>query len=139
MFFGSSITRITKHHVRSATRVEELLAAHPDNDSIWNNTDPYDVSLDNTSATKGPISIDVTKEPVKATTAPILIEIDNNTNVAQCWISNINTLNIGESVIVIRQLWKQIQVAVANFVEWEQGLCISNQRQIAIAKHSRQQ
>ena len=82
-FFGSSITRITKHHVQPVTRVKELLAAHPDDDSIWNNTDPCDVYLDNTSDIEGPVSIDVTKGPVKATTTPMWIKIDNNTNVAQ--------------------------------------------------------
>ena len=45
VFFGSSITRIIEHHFRPATRVEELIAAHPDDDSIWNNTGPFDVSL----------------------------------------------------------------------------------------------
>ena len=38
VIFGSSITRITEHHIWPATRVKELLAAHPDDDSIWNNT-----------------------------------------------------------------------------------------------------
>ena len=66
VFFRSSITRITKHHIQPTTRVEELPAANPEDDSIWNNTGPCDVSLDNTSDTKGPTSIDVTKESVKA-------------------------------------------------------------------------
>ena len=61
VFFGFSITRIIKHHIRPATRVKELLAIHPGDDSIWNSTDPCDVSLDNTSDTKSPVSIDVTK------------------------------------------------------------------------------
>ena len=83
VFLWCSITRITKHHIGLAIRVEELLAAHPDNDSIWNNTDPRDVSLDNTSDTKSLVSIDVTKEPVKTTTTPISIDIyNNNINVA---------------------------------------------------------
>ena len=94
MFFGSSITRITKHHILPATRVEELLAAHPDNDSVWNNTDPYDMSLDDTSDTKGLVSIDVTKEPVKTTTTPMSmsIEIDNNINAAQDSAATTTTL-----------------------------------------------
>ena len=91
MFFGSSITRITEHHIRPATRVKELLAAHPDVDSIWNNTDLCDESLDNTSDTKGLVSIDVTKEPVKITTTPISIEIDNNTDVAQDSVATTTT------------------------------------------------
>ena len=52
VFFGSSITRITEHHIWSVTIVKELLTTHPDNDSIWNNRDSCDVSLDNTSDTR---------------------------------------------------------------------------------------
>ena len=83
VFFGLSITRFTKYHIWPATRVEKLLAAHLDDNSIWNNTDPYDISLDNTSDSEGPVSIDVTKEPVKTTTIPMSIEIGNNSNVTQ--------------------------------------------------------
>ena len=90
-FFGSNITRITKHHIQPATRVKELLAAHPDDDSIWNNTDPCDVSLDDTRDTEGPVSIDMTKEPVKTTTTPMSIKIDNNTNVAQDSVATTTT------------------------------------------------
>ena len=61
VFFGSSITRITKHHFRPATKVEQLLAAHPDDDIIWNNTDPCNVSLDDTSGTEDPARMDVPK------------------------------------------------------------------------------
>ena len=82
-FFGSSITRITKHHIRPVTRVEKLITAHLDDDSTWNNTDPYDVSLDNTSDTISPVNINVTKEPVKETMTPMSIKIDNNTNLVQ--------------------------------------------------------
>ena len=57
VYFGSSITRITKHYIRPATRVKELLAVHSDDDSIWNNTDPCDVSLDDTSDTKIPVIV----------------------------------------------------------------------------------
>ena len=83
VFFGSSISKFTKHHIWPATRVEKLLATHPDNDCIWNNTDPCDVSLDDTSDSKGPVSLDVTKGPVKPTTTPMSIEIDNNSNATQ--------------------------------------------------------
>ena len=90
VFFGSSITRITEHYIWPATRAKELLAAHPDDNSIWNNTDPCDVSLDNTSDTKSPVSdvlledtsytecpvsIAVRKEPVKITTTPMSIKL----------------------------------------------------------------
>ena len=71
MFFGSSITRINEYHIQPATKVEQLLAAHPDDDIIWNNTDPCDVSLDNISDTKDLASIDVTKESVTATRIPM--------------------------------------------------------------------
>ena len=71
VFFWSSITRITEHHIRPATKIEQLLATHPDHDIIWNNTEPCDVSLDNTSDTKDLASIDVTKESVKVTTTPM--------------------------------------------------------------------
>ena len=91
-FFGSSITRITKHHVWPATRVEELLAAHPDDDSVWNNTDPFGVSLDNTSDTDSPVSIDVTKKPVKTTTTPMSIDIVNNINMTQDSATTTTTL-----------------------------------------------
>ena len=59
VFAESSITRIAENHIRPATRVKELLVAHPDDDSIWNNIDPCDVSLDNTIDTKIPVFIDV--------------------------------------------------------------------------------
>ena len=83
VFFESSITRTTENHIRLATRVEELLAKHLDNDIICNNTDPCDVSLGDTSDTKSLISIDVTKEPVKTTMTPMSNEIDNNINEVQ--------------------------------------------------------
>ena len=69
VFFGSSITRITEHHIRPATKVEQLLAADPDDDIIWNNTDPCDVSLENISDSE---------EPVNSTTTPTSIEIENS-------------------------------------------------------------
>ena len=63
--------------------MEQLLAANPNDDIIWNNTDPCDVSLDGTSDTKDPTSIDMTKESVTATTTFMSIKDDNNMNVAQ--------------------------------------------------------
>ena len=91
VFFWSSITRITKHHIPLVTRVKKLLAAHQDDDSIWNNTDPCDISLDDTSDTKGPVRTDVTKKSVKATTTPMSVEIDTNTNVAQDLVTTTTT------------------------------------------------
>ena len=77
------MTKITEPHIQPATKVEQVLAAHPDNDIIWNTTDPCDISLDNTSNFKGTVSIDLTKEPVKTTTTPMSIKIGNNSNATQ--------------------------------------------------------
>ena len=88
---GFSILRTTKHHIPPATKVEQLLATHPDDDSILNNTDPCDVSLDNTSDNKGPASIDVIKESVKVSITPTSIKIDNIINVAQDSITTTTT------------------------------------------------
>ena len=124
VFFGSSITRITKHHIQLAIRVEELLAVHPDDDSIWNNTDPYDISLDNTSDTKGPVSIDVTEEPVKATTTPMSIEIGNNTNLASDSVTTTTTPMLIENdetwydANKEYHLWYNTVETMDNYQEW---------------------
>ena len=76
VFFGSSITRITKHHLQPATGVEQLLAAHPNDDVIWDNTDPCDVSLDDINGIEDPANMDVTKESVATTTTPMSTEDD---------------------------------------------------------------
>ena len=57
--FGSCETKNTKHHFRPATTVEQLLTAHPNDDAIWDNTDPCNASLDNTSGTKDLANVDV--------------------------------------------------------------------------------
>mmetsp|Transcript_3771 Transcript_3771/g.4076 ORF Transcript_3771/g.4076 Transcript_3771/m.4076 type:complete len:179 (+) Transcript_3771:294-830(+) len=67
IFFGSWVTKITKHHVQPTTIVEQLLAAHPNNDAIWDNTNPCDVYLDNTSGTEALANVDVTKELIVTT------------------------------------------------------------------------
>ena len=124
VLFGSSITRITELYIRPATKVEQLLAAHPDNDSIWNNTDPCDVSLDNKGGTKGSVSIDVTKEPVKATTTPMSIKIDNNTNVAQDSVTIITTpMSIEDDKTWYDaneeyDLWHNAAETMVNYQEW---------------------
>ena len=124
VFFGSSITRITEHHIRPATRVKELLAAHPDNDSIRNNTAPCNVSLDNSSDTKSPISIDLTKEPVKITTTPMSIEIDNNINVVQDSAATTATLMSTENdnrwydANAKYDLWHDAAETIDNYQEW---------------------
>ena len=52
VFFGSRVTRITEHHFQPATNVKQLLAAHSNDDALWDNTDPCDESLDNISGTE---------------------------------------------------------------------------------------
>ena len=93
VFFGSSISKFTEHHIWPATRVEKILAVH----CIWNNTDPCDVSLDDTSDSKGPVSIDVTKGPAKSTTTPMSIEIDNNSNATQDSVATTTTIILEEN------------------------------------------
>ena len=61
VFFGSSITRITKHHFQLATGVEKLLLVHPNDDVIWDNTDLCNIFLEDTSGTEDPANVDVTK------------------------------------------------------------------------------
>ena len=74
VFFGSSVTKITEHHFRPATTVKQLLAAHPNNIAIWDNTDPCNVSLDATSSTEDLANVDMTEELVVTTTAPMSIK-----------------------------------------------------------------
>ena len=88
VFFGLSISKFTKHHIRPASRVENLLATHPDNDCIWNNTDPCDVSLDNTSNSKG---------RVNSTTTPTSIKIENNSNAIQDSVATTKTIMMEEN------------------------------------------
>ena len=102
VFFGSSITRITKHHFRPATSVEQLLAAHPDDDINWDNTDPCDVSLDNASGTEDPANVDVTKKLVATTTTPMSTEDDKT------WY-NANEEN---------DSWHEVLETMHNFQEW---------------------
>ena len=82
MFLGSRITRITKHHFQPATIVKQILAAHPNNDAILDNTDPCNISLDNTSGTEDLANVGVTKK-VETTTTPMSTKDDEilyNTN-----------------------------------------------------------
>ena len=72
IFFGSSISKFTEHHFRPTTRVKKLLYTHRDEDCIWNNTDPCDVSLDDTSDSK---------EQVNSTTTPLTIMLEGNNEI----------------------------------------------------------
>ena len=46
VFFGSRVTKITKHHFQPTSIVKELLSAHSTDDASWDNTNPCDVSFD---------------------------------------------------------------------------------------------
>ena len=48
--------------------VKELLSAHPTNDTIWDNTNSYNVSFDTTDDAEVTTSIHVTKESTLTTT-----------------------------------------------------------------------
>ena len=88
VFFGSSISKFTEHHIQPATRVENLLATHLEDDCIWNNTDPGDVSLDNTSDSEG---------PVNSTMTPTSIKIENNSNTTQDSVAATTTIILEEN------------------------------------------
>ena len=62
VFFGSRVTKITKHHFWPTTIIEQLLAAHSNNDDIWDNKNQCDVSLENSNDTEALANVHVTKE-----------------------------------------------------------------------------
>ena len=66
VFFGSSISKFTKHHICSTTRVKKLLAAHPDDDYMWKNTGQCNVSLDNTSESEEPDNTTMTRTSIRS-------------------------------------------------------------------------
>ena len=68
VFFGSRVTKITKRHFRPITIVKQQLAAYPNNDVIWDSTNPCDVYLDNKNDTEALANVDVTKESIVTTT-----------------------------------------------------------------------
>ena len=76
VFFGSWVTKITKHYFRPTTIIEQLLAAHSNNDGIWDNTNSWNVTLDNTNGTEVLANVDVTKESIITTTASMVTEDD---------------------------------------------------------------
>ena len=67
----SSISKFTKHHVRPTTRVKKLLNTQPDKNCIWNNNDPCDVSLDNTSDSGEPVNSTTTTASIRIETTPM--------------------------------------------------------------------
>ena len=91
VFFGSSISKFTKHHIRPTTRVKKLLDAHPDNNCMWKNTDPCNVSLDNTTDSEEPVNTTMSTTSIRsgdssnatqksvATTPPFTSEENNET------------------------------------------------------------
>ena len=83
LFFGSSISKFTEHHVWPVTRVKKLLNAHPDNDCMWNNTNPCDVSLDDTSDSE---------EPVNSTMTTTSIGIEDSSNATQDSVATTTTI-----------------------------------------------
>ena len=76
VFFGSRVTKITKHHLQPTTIVEELLVVHPTDDAIWYNTNSCNVSFDSIDGAKTAASIDVTKESTVATTTSMSTKDD---------------------------------------------------------------
>ena len=74
--FGSGVTKITKHHFQPAATVEQLLAAHPNDNAIWDNIDPCDVPLDDTNGTEDLANVNVTKGSVATITTPMSTKDD---------------------------------------------------------------
>ena len=87
-FFGSSISMFTEQHVRPTTRVKKILNTHSDDDCMWKNTDPCDVSLDNTSDSE---------EPVNSTMTTSSIGIENKSKTTQDSVATTATTMSGEN------------------------------------------
>ena len=66
VFFGLSISKFTEHHIRPTTRVKKLLDAHPGDDCMWMNTDPCNVSLDDTSESEEPVNTTMTTTSIRS-------------------------------------------------------------------------
>ena len=88
VFFGSSISMFTKHHVRPTTSIKKILDAHPGDDYMWKNTDPCDVSLDNTSESE---------KPVNSTVTTTSIGIENKSKATQDSVATTATIMSGEN------------------------------------------
>ena len=87
-FFGSSISMFTKQHVRPTIRVKKILDTHSDNDCMWKNTDPCDVSLDDTSDSE---------EPVNSIMTTSSTEIGNKSKTTQDSVATTATTMSGEN------------------------------------------
>ena len=86
-----SISKFTEHHIWPTKRAKKLLDAHPDNDYNWDNTDPSDVSLDNTSDSE---------DSVNSTATPTSTETENNSNATQNSVATtITTISEGKDKI----------------------------------------
>ena len=102
-FFGSWVTKITKHHLQLITIVKELLAAHPTDDAIWDNTNPYDLFLEDINGTETAARIDFTKESIVTTTTSMSIKDD------ELWFNA-----HGES-----DSWCDVPETMDNYQEWD--------------------
>ena len=60
VYFGSQVTKITKHHFQPTTIVEELLSARLIDDAVWDNTNSY-TSFDTANGAEVITSIHITK------------------------------------------------------------------------------
>ena len=88
LFFELSISKFTKHHIRPTTRVKKLLDTHPVIDCMWKNTDPYNVSPDNTSKSE---------EPVNTTRTTTSIRGEDDSNATQESIATTPTFTSEEN------------------------------------------
>ena len=88
VFFGSSISKFTKHHIWSTTRVKKLLHTHPEDNCMWNDTDPCEVYLYNTSDSEelGISTITITS-----------IESEDNSNATQESVPTTTTFMLEEN------------------------------------------
>ena len=86
-FFGSSISMFTEQHLRPTTRVKKILDTHSDDDCMWKNTDPCDVSLDDTSNSE---------EPVNSTMTTSSIGIEKKSKTTQDSVATTATTMSGE-------------------------------------------
>ena len=116
VFFKSSISKFTKHYVWPTIRAKKLLDAHLDDDCIWNNTNPCDVSLDNTSNSE---------EPVNSTSTTTSIGIENNSNATQNSVDTTTTIIMSEENEEIwyntnkeYDLWHDATETMDNYQEW---------------------
>ena len=56
--------------------MEQILVAHPKDDAIWDNTNPCNIFLDDTSVTEVLANVDMTKESIVTTTTSMSTKDD---------------------------------------------------------------